>query len=75
MLHPDTLIESDEMFWMFMDEHGQVENYEGDAWPLPEGAFSHTAAQVALSVSAQKSTVASSRKPNDCSSVTYSVSA
>jgi N-acyl-D-glutamate deacylase len=26
---------------MFMDEHDEVENYEGDAWPLPEGAFSH----------------------------------
>jgi hypothetical protein len=41
ILHPRILIESDEMFWMFMDEHDEVENYEGDAWPLPEGAFSH----------------------------------
>lgn len=41
ILHPRILIESDEMFWMFMDEHEEVENYEGDAWPLPEGAFSH----------------------------------
>ncbi|MDH4338455.1 MAG: amidohydrolase family protein [Candidatus Krumholzibacteria bacterium] len=41
ILHPRILIESDEMFWMFMDKHDEVENYEGDAWPLPEGAFSH----------------------------------
>jgi len=41
VLHPDVLIESDEMFWMFMDEQNKVENYEGDAWPLPEGVFSH----------------------------------
>jgi len=41
LLHPKTLIESDEMFWMFMDDRGEVENYAGDAWPLPEGTFSH----------------------------------
>jgi len=41
ILHPDVLIESDEMFWMFMDDQGQVENYDGDAWPLPEETFSH----------------------------------
>jgi len=41
VLHPKILIESDEMFWMFMDKHDEVQNYEGDAWPLPEGAFSH----------------------------------
>jgi len=41
VLHPDILIESDEMFWMFMDEQNQVENYEGDAWPLPKDTFSH----------------------------------
>jgi hypothetical protein len=35
------LIESDEMFWMFMDEHNEIENYTGDAWPLREGALSH----------------------------------
>jgi N-acyl-D-glutamate deacylase len=29
------------MFWMFMDKHNQVINYEGDAWPLPEETFSH----------------------------------
>ena len=41
VLHPDILIESDEMFWMFVDDHDEIENYEGDAWPLPEEAFSH----------------------------------
>jgi len=41
VLHPDVLIESDEMFWMFVDDHDEIENYEGDAWPLPEEAFSH----------------------------------
>jgi N-acyl-D-glutamate deacylase len=41
VLHPDVLIESDEMFWMFMDEHNEIHNYDGDAWPLPEGSFSH----------------------------------
>jgi N-acyl-D-glutamate deacylase len=41
VLHPKILIESDEMFWMFMDDKGHVENYTGDAWPLPKEAFSH----------------------------------
>jgi len=41
VLHPKILIESDEMFWMFMDDHDRVVNYDGDAWPLPEGTFSH----------------------------------
>jgi N-acyl-D-glutamate deacylase len=41
VLHPKILIESDEMFWMFMDDKGHVENYTGDAWPLPNEAFSH----------------------------------
>jgi len=41
VLHPRILIESDEMFWMFMDDKGQVENYSGDEWPLPAGTFSH----------------------------------
>ena len=41
VLHPDILIESDEMFWMTMDEQGHIENYAGDAWPLPDGVFSH----------------------------------
>ena len=41
VLHPNILIESDEMFWMFWDDKGEVENYTGDAWPLPEGSFSH----------------------------------
>jgi N-acyl-D-glutamate deacylase len=41
ILHPRILIESDEMFWMFMDDHDRVINYEGDDWPLPESTFSH----------------------------------
>jgi N-acyl-D-glutamate deacylase len=41
VLHPRILIESDEMFWMFMDEHNRITNYTGDQWPLPEGTFSH----------------------------------
>ena len=41
ILHPKVLIESDEMFWMFVDEHNRVINYEGDAWPLPQETFSH----------------------------------
>ena len=41
VLHPNILIESDEMFWMFVDDKGEVQNYAGDAWPLPEGTFSH----------------------------------
>jgi N-acyl-D-glutamate deacylase len=41
VLHPRILIESDEMFWMFMDDHHRIINYAGDAWPLPEGTFSH----------------------------------
>ncbi len=41
ILHPKILIESDEMFWMFMDKHDRVINYEGDAWPLPKDSFSH----------------------------------
>jgi len=41
VLDPRIVIESDEMFWMFFDDKGEVENYEGDAWPLPEGSFSH----------------------------------
>jgi len=41
ILNPNILIESDEMFWMFMDDQGAVENYEGDAWPLPKDTFSH----------------------------------
>jgi N-acyl-D-glutamate deacylase len=41
ILHPKILIESDEMFWMFMDKHDRIINYSGDEWPLPEGTFSH----------------------------------
>jgi N-acyl-D-glutamate deacylase len=41
ILHPQILVDSDEMFWMFMDKHDRIVNYDGDAWPLPEGTFSH----------------------------------
>ncbi|EPN7875293.1 amidohydrolase family protein [Vibrio vulnificus] len=41
ILSPDVLIESDEMFWMHMDEEGHVDNYAGDEWPLPKDLFSH----------------------------------
>ena len=41
VLHPNILIESDEMFWMYMDDHDRIINYDGDEWPLPEGTFSH----------------------------------
>jgi N-acyl-D-glutamate deacylase len=41
ILHPKILIESDEMFWMFMDDHDRIINYSGDEWPLPEDTFSH----------------------------------
>ncbi len=40
ILHPGVLIESDEMFWMLIDGD-KIENYAGEAWPLPENAFSH----------------------------------
>jgi len=40
VLHPNILIESDEMFWMLIDG-SNIENYAGDAWPLPQEAFSH----------------------------------
>jgi hypothetical protein len=43
VMHPRILIESDEMFWMEMHPDGAVTNYDGDAWPLPEDAFSHPA--------------------------------
>lgn len=41
VMHPKILIESDEMFWMQMQPDGSIINYEGNAWPLPDGAFSH----------------------------------
>jgi len=41
ILDPKTLVESDELFWMLMEDHSRIINYEGNAWPLPEGAFSH----------------------------------
>ena len=40
ILHPDVLIESDEMFWMMIDGD-KIENYAGQEWPLPKKAFSH----------------------------------
>ncbi|MGR5117806.1 amidohydrolase family protein [Vibrio astriarenae] len=40
ILHPAVTIESDSMPWMLITDKG-IENYEGDAWPLPENAFSH----------------------------------
>ncbi|WP_199711844.1 amidohydrolase family protein [Alginatibacterium sediminis] len=39
--NPNVLIESDEMFWMSMDDHGHIDNYEGNQWPLPPKLFSH----------------------------------
>ena len=41
VFYPDILIESDEMFWVFMDKENRILNYEGDVWPLPKEAFSH----------------------------------
>ena len=41
ILNPNVLIESDEMFWMHMDEEGHIDNYAGDEWPLPTDLFSH----------------------------------
>lgn len=41
ILHPNILIESDEMFWMFMDDHDRIINYAGNDWPLPKEIFSH----------------------------------
>jgi N-acyl-D-glutamate deacylase len=41
ILHPRILIESDEMFWMFMDKHDRIVNYDGSEWPLPKETFSH----------------------------------
>ncbi|MGS0674193.1 amidohydrolase family protein [Shewanella sp. 125m-1] len=41
ILNPNVLIESDEMFWMHMDEEGHIDNYAGDDWPLPTDLFSH----------------------------------
>ena len=40
ILHPNVLIESDEMFWMLIDGE-EIKNYDGDEWPLPKEAFSH----------------------------------
>ena len=41
ILNPNVLIESDEMFWMHIDEEGHVDNYDGTEWPLPKDLFSH----------------------------------
>ena len=32
---------SDSMFWMSFNDDGEVVNYEGDEWPLPDNLFSH----------------------------------
>jgi N-acyl-D-glutamate deacylase len=39
--YPHALIASDATFWASFDDDGAVQIYEGDAWPLPEGLFSH----------------------------------
>lgn len=41
ILHPKILVESDEMFWMFINDHDSIINYSGDEWPLPDDTFSH----------------------------------
>ena len=39
--YDQSLIASDSMFWMYFNDDGQVVNYEGDEWPLPDNLFSH----------------------------------
>ncbi|WP_299820365.1 amidohydrolase family protein [uncultured Roseibium sp.] len=39
--HPAALVASDSVFWSYFDEDGNVQNYEGDEWPLPDNVFSH----------------------------------
>lgn len=39
--HPATNIASDAVFWSFFNEHGMVETYTGDEWPLPDNVFTH----------------------------------
>ncbi len=39
--HPSVMIASDAVFWSYFDENGAIQNYDGDAWPLPEDVFSH----------------------------------
>jgi len=39
--HPSVMIASDSVFWSYFDENGDVKNYEGDQWPLPDNVFSH----------------------------------
>lgn len=41
ILHPSVLIASDAVFWSYINEHGMVLTYTGDAWPLPDNVFSH----------------------------------
>ncbi len=40
VVHPDVRIASDAMLWM-VEKGGKIENYTGDAWPLPKEAFTH----------------------------------
>jgi N-acyl-D-glutamate deacylase len=39
--NPATAIASDSVFWSYFDENGNILNYDGDAWPLPDNVFSH----------------------------------
>ena len=39
--NPATSIASDSVLWSYFDEKGNIRNYEGDAWPLPDNVFSH----------------------------------
>lgn len=39
--HPSVMIASDAVFWSYFDEENAIQNYDGDAWPLPDNVFSH----------------------------------
>jgi N-acyl-D-glutamate deacylase len=39
--NPAVNIASDSVFWSYFDENGNILNYEGDEWPLPDNVFSH----------------------------------
>lgn len=39
--HPAVMIASDAVFWSYFDDNGAIQNYAGDAWPLPNDVFSH----------------------------------
>jgi hypothetical protein len=39
--YDQAMIASDSMFWVYFNDDGQVVNYEGDEWPLPDNLFSH----------------------------------